>query len=649
MTDRRREAGHRLTAQHADATPGTTPSPTPLGRSVLRRGTHRVWSLVRRFPWVAATLAVAATAIVLNSVSESPVGDWLLTAYVIFMCARSAWAMFRALIGGVFGVDIIAVTAILAAVLVGELWAALVVVLMLTTGEALETYATNRAQADLTSLLARRPQSAHLMGSGESVEDVPVDTVSPGDRILVRTNEVVPVDGMMISAGGSFDESSLTGESMPVDKSAGDEVLSGTVNGSAPVVLAVERVAEDSQYQQIVALVESAAKSKAPIVRLADRFALPFALAAYSIAALAWWLSGDAVRFAEVLVVATPCPLIIAAPVAFMAGMSRAARDGIIIRSSATLEKLHRTRTFAFDKTGTLTRGEPALVDVRAVPGLAANELLRLAASVEVNSTHPLAAATVRGAAARGVALTASEQAIETTANGLAATVTGRDVAVGKRSFIAQRTGHEVVPASLASGEMAVYVAIDGGNGGTLVFKDEVRPNAAATIEALRHNGVRTVLMLTGDDRPTAVHVAEELGVDEVHANCLPADKVSIVAAATPRPIAMVGDGVNDAPVLAAADVGIAMGARGATAASEAADIVILRDDISRAADSLIIGRQTVGIALQSIWIGLTLSAVLMLLAAFGFVPAFVGAWLQEAIDVLVILWALRATRTRQH
>ncbi|HEX5728782.1 HAD-IC family P-type ATPase, partial [Microbacterium sp.] len=329
-------------------------------------------------------------------------GEWLLTGFVLFMCARSAWAMLRELRAGTFGVDVIAVTAIVAAVLVGELWAALVVVLMLTTGQALETYAAGRAQRDLTALLERRPQTGHRIVSADTVEDVAAESLLPGERILVRTNEVIPVDGVLISAFGTFDESSLTGESMPVDHSAGEEVLSGTVNGSAAIILEVRRAAADSQYQQIVALVESAANSRAPIVRLADRFALPFALVAYALATLAWWLSGEAVRFAEVLVVATPCPLIIAAPVAFMAGMSRAARDGIIIRSSSTLEQLHRTRTFAFDKTGTLTQGEPTLAEVRPAEGLAADDLLSLAASIEANSTHTLATATVKGAVAQG-------------------------------------------------------------------------------------------------------------------------------------------------------------------------------------------------------------------------------------------------------
>lgn len=606
---------------------------------------RRIWALARRVPWVMATLAVAAVAGILVVMGWRTAGEFLLTGFVLFMCARSAWAMLRELRSGTFGVDVIAVTAIVAAVLVGELWAALVVVLMLTTGQALEVYAAGRAQRDLTALLERRPQTGHRIVSEDSVEDVAAETLLPGDRILVRTNEAIPVDGVLISASGSFDESSLTGESMPVDLSAGEEVLSGTVNGSAAVVLEVRRAAADSQYQQIVALVESAANSRAPIVRLADRFALPFALVVYTIAALAWWLSGEAVRFAEVLVVATPCPLIIAAPVAFMAGMSRAARDGIIIRNSSTLEQLHRTRTFAFDKTGTLTRGEPTLVEVRPAEGLAADELLSLAASIEANSTHTLAAATVRGADARGLMIPRSENAREVTANGVTAAVGGHAVNVGKRAFIEQQLGQAVARAALASGEMAAYVAIDGRFAGTLVFRDEVRSNALRTVEAIRSQGVRTVMMLTGDDRPTAEHVAAALSVDEVHANCLPADKVSIVGSAAQRPIAMVGDGVNDAPVLAAADVGIAMGARGATAASEAADIVILRDDISRVADSLRIGRETVDIALQTIWIGITLSVVLMLFAAFGFVPAIVGAWLQEAVDVVVILWALQATR----
>ena len=418
--------------------------------------------MIRRFPWVATTLGVAAVAGALSLTAWAPVGELLLIAYVLLMAARSAWAMLRMLRTGTLGVDIIAVTAIVAAVLVGEVWAALVVVLMLTTGEALEDYAANRAQRDLTALLSRNPQTAHRVHPDGTIEDVTVNDVAPGDRVLVRANEVVPVDGTLVDTAGVFDESSLTGESLPVEKILGDEVLSGSVNGSASVVLEATRAAKDSQYQQIVALVESAANSKAPIVRLADRFALPFALTAYAIAGLAWWLSGDPARFAEVLVVATPCPLIIAAPVAFMAGMSRAARDGIIIRSSATLEKLRRVRAFAFDKTGTLTRGEPTLVSVRPEEGTSPDTLLRLAASVEANSTHTLARATLRGASDRGVALAESDDAEEATGNGVIADVAGCAVAVGKRDYIAQHVHRDVARTPLASGEMATYVAIGG-------------------------------------------------------------------------------------------------------------------------------------------------------------------------------------------
>lgn len=604
-------------------------------------------SLIRRFPFVALTVAVAAIAGALLLTPWSSGSNILIAVYVLAMAARSAWAMLVKIRHGAFGVDIIAVTAIVSAVLVGELWAALVVVLMLTTGQALEEYAANRAQRDLTALLERRPIVAHRLGATASAEaeDVPVDDLRPGDRVLVRTGEVVPVDGVLTSPAASFDESSLTGESMPVDRVAGETVMSGVLNGSSAIQLTVERVASDSQYQQIIALVEGAAQSKAPIVRLADRFALPFALAAYTIAGVAWWVSGDPVRFAEVLVVATPCPLIIAAPVAFMAGMSRAAREGIIIRTSATLEKLFRTRNVAFDKTGTLTRGEPTLVGIRPVAGTGEADLLRWAAAVETNSTHTLAAATVTGAHTAEVGIPASQDAHEITAHGVTATVEGRIVAVGKRSFIADHVGGEVARTALAPGEMGIYVAAAGRYVGALVFRDEVRAEAPGMLRALKSLGVRKTMMLTGDDQQTAQHVAAELGITDVHANCLPAGKVEVVAAALPRPIVMVGDGINDAPVLAVADVGVAMGARGATAASEAADVVILRDDVGKVATAVAVGRETVGVALQSIWIGLGLSVVLMMIAAFGLIPAIVGAWLQEGVDVIVILWALRATR----
>ena len=590
-----------------------------------------------------ATLLVAAVAGVLTATPWSGVSPWLLAGFAVLMAARSAWAMVRELRRGTFGVDILAVTAIVASVVVGEYWAAIVIVLMLTGGEALEDYAANRAKRDLTALLSRAPQLGHRVMADGSTEDVPIEAVVPGDEVVVRANEVVPVDGTLVSELGVFDESSLTGESLPVERSAGQEVLSGGVNGQAAVVLHVTRAAKDSQYQQIVSLVESAAASTSPMVRLADRIALPFTAVAFVIAGVAWLVSGDPVRFAEVLVVATPCPLIIAAPVAFMAGMSRSAREGAIVKSSATLEKFHRAQAFAFDKTGTLTQGEPSLVDVRATGTIEPDELLRLAASVEQFSAHVLAAAVTQAATARSLPLSGSTDAEESTANGVTANIDGHTVVVGKRAFISAAVGREIGRTPLESGELAVYVAIDGTSAGSLVFRDEVRANARATVDSLRAQGIRRIVMLTGDDRPTAEHVAASLGIDDVRANCLPIDKVNAITAITERPIVMVGDGVNDAPVLAAADVGIAMGARGSTAASESADVVILRDDISRVARALIVGRETVNVALQSIWVGIGLSVGLMIIAAFGVLPALIGAWLQEGVDVISILWALRA------
>jgi heavy metal translocating P-type ATPase len=603
----------------------------------------RLFSAARRYPFVVATLLVAAVAGVLTATPWSGVSPWLLAGFAVLMAARSAWAMVRELRRGTFGVDILAVTAIVASVVVGEYWAAIVIVLMLTGGEALEDYAANRAKRDLTALLSRAPQLGHRVMADGSTEDVPIEAVVPGDEVVVRANEVVPVDGTLVSELGVFDESSLTGESLPVERSAGQEVLSGGVNGQAAVVLHVTRAAKDSQYQQIVSLVESAAASTSPMVRLADRIALPFTAVAFVIAGAAWLVSGDAVRLAEVLVVATPCPLIIAAPVAFMAGMSRSAREGAIVKSSATLEKFHRAKAFAFDKTGTLTQGEPSLVEVLAPGAIEPDELLRLAASAEQFSAHVLAAAVIKAATGRGLVLAGSMDAEESTANGVTANIDGHTVVVGKRSFISATVGQEIDRALLDSGELAVYVAVYGASAGSLVFRDEVRSNARATVDSLRAQGIRRIVMLTGDDRPTAEHVATALDIDDVRANCLPVDKVNAVTAITERPVVMVGDGVNDAPVLAAADVGIAMGARGSTAASESADVVILRDDISRVARALTVGRETVNVALQSIWVGIGLSVGLMIIAAFGVLPALIGAWLQEGVDVVSILWALRA------
>ena len=603
----------------------------------------RTRELVRRYPWVIATIAVAIAGLVTLPFGWESERRIVLSAFCLIVAAVQAWQMVKELIGGRVGVDILAITAIVSTVAVGDYWASLVVVLMITGGEALEDYASARARREVTALLDRAPRTAHRVGADGAVADVPVDAVAVGDLLLLKPGEAAPVDATLEDDEGEFDESSLTGESMPVTHRRGSTVLSGSINGDSVVRLRAARASKDSEYQRIVALVQAASNSKAPFVRLADRFAVPFTIVAFAIAGIAWAVAGDAQRFAEVLVVATPCPLLIAAPVAFIGGMSRSARHGVIVKSGGTLEQLARVRTVAFDKTGTLTFGHPVVDRVQPSPGVEADAVARDAAAAEQYSSHVLARAIV-AAAPQGATVPAvpADQVVETTGEGVTATVDGRVVAVGKASWVA---GHSApfTPDPLEPGETAVYVAAAGRPVGRIVLRDEVRPNAKSTIARLRELGVRHTLMLTGDAAATADHVAHELGISEVRAGLLPEGKVRAVAAITDRPAMMIGDGVNDAPVLAAADVGVAMGAKGSTAASESADVVIMVDDLGRAPVAISVAQRTISVAVQSIWIGISLSIVLMLVAAFGVIPAIIGAALQELVDLTSILNSLRS------
>ena len=606
----------------------------------------RVLKLAVRYRVVTLTIAIGVIGIILAVSGAGAAVQWVFSVYALAIAAWQAVGMVRDILRGHWGLDILAVTAIVATVLVGEYIAALLVVLMLTGGEALEDYASRRAKRELDALLTRAPQLAHRM-QGDRIVDIRADEVRPGDVLLVRPSEIVPVDATLSSVGASMDESSITGESVPNEKQTGDQVLSGSVNGQLAVEIIASATAADSQYQQIVALVAEAADSKAPVVRLADRYAVPFTVFSLALAGVAWWLSGDPVRFAEVLVLATPCPLLIAAPVAFIGGMSRAARNGVIVKGGGVLEQLASAKTAVFDKTGTLTYGSPELVAIRPEPGFGADELLGVVASAEQYSSHVLAASMIDAARSRGIRLTEAERASEQATNGVQATIGGHDVVVGKFAFVAEHAP-DAARTTIGPGELAVYVGIDGSFAGTLLASDRVRDNAKATLDRLGELGVRETMMLTGDAQATADHIAAEIGITSVRAECLPADKVHEVAAVARRPVIMVGDGVNDAPVLAAADVGIAMGAKGATAASESADAVILVDDISRTAKAVEIGRDTVRIALQSIWLGIIVSVALMIVAAFGVIPATVGALLQEVVDLATILAALRAIGGRR-
>jgi len=621
---------------------------------------------MRSYPLVVSTIVVALMGLVMLATPARGYAGWVVGVYALGIAAWEAVQMVRSMLRREFGLDILAVTAITAAVLVGEPWAALVVVLMLTGGEALENYAENRSKRELVALLDRAPREATRVVAGvgagvgagagaeaaldepEELETVPADEITIGDVVLVRPGEVVPIDAKLLHTGASFDESSLTGESLPKDRAPGEVVPSGAVNGQTVVRLRATSLAQDSQYQQIVRLVEQAQLSKARTVRLADRYAVPFTVLSLALAGLAWFLSGDPTRFAEVLVVATPCPLLIAAPVAFLGGMSRAAKQGLIVKGAGTLEQLATVRSAAFDKTGTLTTGHPSLERSQLEPGVAEDRLLQLAASVEVYSSHVLADAIIKAAKDRALPVLEVTNMREYATDGVAAVLpeTGATVRVGKPSWVAE-SAPGLTRVDLVPGELAIYVAEGDRYLGALVMRDHVREDAADTISQLRAIGVERVLMVTGDVAETAEPIGAELGIDEIHAECTPADKVRIAASVTPRPVLMTGDGLNDAPVLAAADVGFAMGARGSTAASESADVVNRFDRIDAVAMALTIGRDTVRIALQSIWMGIIISVGLMLIAAFGYLPALIGAWMQEIVDLVAILGALRAISPR--
>ena len=604
--------------------------------------------LLLRYPLVAGTIAALLAVLILLLSGQPLIAQVSASIYALAVAAYLAVGMVRRLIGGQWGIDILAVTAIVSTVLVGEYIASMIIVLMMAGGTALEDYAAGRAKKELTSLLERVPQTAHRERAGSSAaengqhEDVAATDVQIGDILLVRPGEVVPLDGVLLSESGSFDESSLTGESLPVERVAGEGLMSGSLNGEAAVRMQVTARMEDSQYSRIVALVKEAADSKAPMVRLADRYAVPFTALAYFLGAVGWIISGSPARFAEVLVVATPCPLLIAAPVAFLGGMSRAARGGIIVKYAGVLEQLSRIKTVAFDKTGTLTYGRPALVGVRTAGSFTEDEVLGLAASAEQYSSHVLAASVMEAAHSRGLAFDTATEATEFATHGVRARFDGRDVVVGKPNFVAE-SAPGVVETKLASGELAIYVGVAGAFAGSLVMSDPIRGEARRTLAELKELGVTRTVMLTGDALATAEHIAAEAGLTDVRAECLPPDKVEAVRSLPLRPVMMVGDGVNDAPVLAVADVGIAMGARGSTAAGESADVVIILDDLSKVASAVRIGQRTVRVALQSIWIGIALSVALMVAAAAGYVPAIAGALSQELVDLATILNALRA------
>lgn len=647
-------------------------------------------------------------------------GQWLVIALVLIIVIDTVRGMIDDLRHGQVGVDVLAVVAILSTVAVAEYWASWAVTLMITSGEAIEEYAQAKAERSLTALMEAAPQTAHVVnlpgvgrgfaadkgdssdgfrrvGSASAAaaahrfDTVPVEQVQLGDVLMVLPGETVPVDGELLSGTATLDLSNINGEPVPREVFAGARVMSGAVNGSTALTMRATQVAADSQYQRILELVASAQESRPAVVKTADRLAVPFTVLSLVIAGVAWAVSGVPTRFAQVLVLATPCPLLIAAPVAYIAGTGRLAAAGVLIKAQDVLENLGRVTQVFFDKTGTLTVKQPQVVRVEMLPGAATrlneDHVLMMAGAVESYSVHILskgiakagaeALARLRQRFEDGQRLCPEPEASwpghgreypvvkninEDAGKGVSGEVNGHAVRVGRLSFAAAGEDGflavgEAVPSRseddlrtrfglLQPDEMASYVSVDGRLIARIVLRDVPRANAKAVLAKLHELGVTELAMLTGDKRASANIIASEVGIDEVHAELFPEDKVAAVKAATgagKTVTMMVGDGVNDAPVLAVADIGVAMTDGTSTAASESAQVVIMNDNIAAVPRAIAIARRTKRVMLQAVIAGLVLATIGMIAAAFDLIPVVVGAFLQEAIDVVSILWALTA------
>ena len=560
----------------------------------------------------------------------------------------------RSLLRGDVGVDAIALVAIAGALILGEQLAGAIVALMMSGGAALEAWAAGRARRELRLLVERAPRIAHRH-SAKGVEEVSVENLVPGDLVVVRAGEIIPADATVEGSDAVVDQSALTGEPRPVTVSAGEEVRSGTSNAGNVFDARVTRPASESAYAAVVRLVRTAESDRAPFTRLADRYAaifLPFTLA---VAGLAWAASGDPVRGLAVMVVATPCPLILAAPIAFVGGLSRAAKAGVIVKGAGVLERLGSATAVLLDKTGTVTSGEPDVERIVPLGAMNEDEILRHAGSLDQLSAHVLADSLVRAAAARGLTLDVPTEVDESPGRGIAGRVDGRRVVVGSTGWLEDR-GYDGIRARAdaaldggdGAGRAKILVGVDGELQGVIVMADHLRPGADRIAAELHEAGVEHVALVSGDRIDVAREVAAQLGIDEVYAEQDPADKLRVVDEVrnrTPGAVVMAGDGINDAPALALADVGIAMAGKGATVSSEAADVVIVIDRADRIPFAVRVGRRSLHIARQSVVAGLALSVGAMGVAALGYLPPVWGALFQEVIDVAVILNALRAVR----
>jgi heavy metal translocating P-type ATPase len=568
---------------------------------------------------------------------------WVATAIPVLIALL--FEIVTSLRAGKVGLDIVAALSMTAALVFGEYLAAAIVALMYSGGQYLESFAEGRARREMSALLARVPRTAVVHRNG-ALEEVPIDTVVEGDRLLIRRGDIVPVDGEVVEGLAVLDQSALTGESIPVQLRPGEAAMSGSTNVGEAFDLVATRRAAESTYAAIVRLVESAQASKAPMSRLADRFSIVFLAVTVIIAAAAWFLTDDPIRAVAVLVVATPCPLILAVPVAIVSGMSRAARYGILVKGGGALEMMARVRVLVIDKTGTLTTGSARVIEIEPFAARSADEVLQLAASLDQASKHAIAQAIVADARQRGFVLAVPSAVAETPGEGVEGEVAGWRIVLGGRRFVSSQLGKPLPPmkAGRAAGTVTVCVGIDGEPAGRIVLADKLRAGTQDLLQRLRRLGLTRIVLATGDRADVARAVAADLDIDAVRADLTPDQKVLVVLSERKNgPVMMAGDGVNDAPALAAADVGLAMGARGAAASAEAADVVLLVDQVDRIAPAIAIARRSRRIALESVVAGIGLSVCGMIAAAFGYLTPVQGALLQEVIDVAVILNALRA------
>jgi heavy metal translocating P-type ATPase len=610
--------------------------------------------VTRRLP--PALLPAAALLFILGGLFlrlQPDLAGWSRLIWMVGLALTGTPVALRTFIGllrGRAASDVVAMLAIVGALLLDEPLAGLVVVLMQTGGEALERFAEGRASAAVRALEAAAPREAHRLAEDGRVEDIPAASVAVGDQLLVRPGEMLPCDAIVTSGRSHVDESRLTGEPIPITAEPGTRLPSGSVNGEGPLTVRAELVAAESLYARIVELVRSAQASKAPLQRMADRYATWFTPLTLAVCLLAYFASRDPTRVLAVLVVATPCPLILAAPVAIIGGLNRAARRQIVIRNGGGLEQLGTTTTVMFDKTGTLTVGRPAVCRIVAVAPFAETEVLSMAAAVEQGSSHHLARSVVEASEQRRTALLPASDVIEAPGEGVEGRVGGRWVVVGARELVRRRAPDASDALDRADGTRAAlraYVAVDGAAAGFVEFADAVRPEAAGLLARLKELGYRRMVLLSGDRLENVSALGAALGFTEVHADLLPQDKVGAVqrAIAAGERVLMVGDGTNDAPALSSATVGIALASHGGGITAEAADIVVLAEDLGRIAEAVETSRWTLRIARQSIWAGLGMSGAAMAVAAAGYIPPVAGAVLQEVIDVAVILNALRAAR----